>query len=325
MKSFEYTVPKSIDEAIRLLGRTGTDNRAFAGGTDLLTLMKADISSPDQLIDIKRLPDLPRGIENTGNMVMLGALTTLAEIEQSPLLAERYPLLCEAASLAATPQLRNRATIAGNLLQRPRCWYFRHRHLSCWLKGDDSCPAHNGDNSLHALFGHEHCCAVHPSDLATALLALDAMVQLVGPSGVRTLPLADLYALPQPERRQETILNEDELLLAITLPELPDNTRSVYLKAMDRKTWSFALVGVAALVTTEQNRITRARLALSGVAPIPWRATGFEQILQDKEPDAELFENAADEISVQAQALSQNAYKKSLLRQMICRALGKIT
>jgi xanthine dehydrogenase YagS FAD-binding subunit len=325
MKAFSYASPQSIDETLKLLGQTGSDNRALAGGTDLLTLMKANIAAPDQLIDIKRLSGLPRGIEQSGGAIALGALTTLSEIETSELLAERYPLLGQAAAQAATPQLRNMATLGGNLLQRPRCWYFRHPQLACWLKGGDSCPARDGQNSLHALFGQDNCCAVHPSDLAAALLALDADVQLCSPNGVRTLPLAEFYALPQPERRQETLIENDELLLAVILPAPPDGARSIYLKAMDRKIWSFALAGVAAVVALEQHRITHARLVLSGVAPVPWQVSAAEQVLLDHDISSSLFEQAAATALSGAQALQQNGYKKPLLHQLIQRALSTLT
>jgi xanthine dehydrogenase YagS FAD-binding subunit len=325
MKSFAYVSPQNLGETLKMLGQPGSDNRALAGGTDLLTLMKADITTPDLLVDIKRLDGLPRGIEQSGKAVALGALTTLSEIEHSELLAARYPLLCQAAAEAATPQLRNMATLGGNLLQRPRCWYFRHPRMSCWLKGGDTCPAQDGENALHALFASERCCAVHPSDLASALLALDADIQLCGPNGVRTLPLAEFYAPPQPERRRETVIEADELLLAVVLPALPDNARSVYLKAMDRKIWSFALAGVAAVIAREQNKITHARLVLSGVAPVPWQVTTAERMLLDNQAGDLLFVDAAETALSSARALDQNGYKIPLLRQLIKRALTTLT
>jgi xanthine dehydrogenase YagS FAD-binding subunit len=193
--------------------------------------------------------------------------------------------------------------------------------MSCWLKGGDTCPAQDGENALHALFASERCCAVHPSDLASALLALDADIQLCGPNGVRTLPLAEFYAPPQPERRRETVIEADELLLAVILPALPDNARSVYLKAMDRKIWSFALAGVAAVIAMEQNKITHARLVLSGVAPVPWQVTTAERMLMDNQAGDLLFVDAAETALSNARALDQNGYKIPLLRQLIKRAL----
>jgi xanthine dehydrogenase YagS FAD-binding subunit len=208
MKPFAYASAGSPEEALRLLAADGHPAgaaRALAGGTDLLTLMKADVVAPARLVDVKRA-GLPRGIVVRDGDVVIGALTTLAEIETSPVLAGGHAALVEAAGLAATPQLRNMATVAGNLLQRPRCWYFRHRHLACWLKGGDDCPAREGENQLHAILGGGPCYAVHPSDLAPALLALDAEVRLRGPDGERTLPVSGLFAPPAAERREETRL-----------------------------------------------------------------------------------------------------------------------
>ncbi|MGH2368327.1 MAG: FAD binding domain-containing protein, partial [Chloroflexota bacterium] len=249
MRPFEYASPASVEEAITLLGQDGDGAfrplarvQPLAGGTDLLTLMKADVAAPSRLVNVKRLDGLTGSIQETAAGLTLGSLTTLAEIETSATIKQRYPVLAEAASLAATPQLRNMATIGGNLLQRPRCWYFRNPRIQCWLKGGDDCPARDGENQFHALFGESPCVAVHPSDPASALLALDADVRLRGPSGERILPLAGFFAMPEEERRTETVLRRDELVVSIDVPSLPDGTRSTYLKAMDRKVWAFALV-----------------------------------------------------------------------------------
>jgi xanthine dehydrogenase YagS FAD-binding subunit len=329
MRPFEYASPRTVEEVIGLLGEDGHDEdggiRPLAGGTDLLTMMKADVAAPSRLVDIKRVSGLSGDVEETEQGLTLGALATLAEIETHPLIGERYPALSEAAALAATPQLRNMATIGGNLLQRPRCWYFRSPHFRCWLKGGDDCPARDGENQLHALFGANPCVAVHPSDLATALVALEAEVRLRGPDGERTLPIADFFALPTDERRTETVAASDELLLSVQLPAPPAGTRSTYLKAMDRKVWAFALVGVAAVMRTAGRRIDDARLVLGGVAPIPWRARAAEQALIGAEIGEELFARAADIALAEAQPLGHNAYKVPLARALVRRALASLT
>lgn len=329
MKPFDYTSPTQVDDAIALLAQDGGDAiRPLAGGTDLLTLIKADIATPDQLIDIKRLSDLPRGIEETQHGVTLGALTTLTEIETSPLIQQRYPMLAEAAAVAATPQLRNMATLGGNLLQRPRCWYFRSPHFHCWLKGGDECQARDGENQLHALFGDSPCVAVHPSDLAPTLVALDAQMQIRGRHGDRTLSIADFFALPAEERRTETTLGTDELLLSIQLPSLPNGNRSTYLKAMDRNVWAFALVGVAAMLRmggSDGRRIEDARLVLSGVAPVPWRAEAAEQALIGSEASPTVIAQATETALADAAPLQHNAYKVSLAKALIRRALTELS
>ncbi|MBA2557297.1 MAG: xanthine dehydrogenase family protein subunit M, partial [Chloroflexi bacterium] len=276
MKPFEYLRPESVNDAIGVLGEGADRARVLAGGTDLLTLMKGGLSSPERLVDIKRLPDLDDAIEShPEGGLRIGALATLARIEDHPLLRDEYRALSQAAGLAATPQLRNMATIGGNLLQRPRCWYFRSSHVDCWLKGGESCPAREGENQFHALFDESPCVAVHPSDPATALLALDAQVAVTGSEGERVVPLDAFFQLPTEDRRIETTLGPGEVVTSVNLPPASGN-RSVYLKAMDRKVWAFALVGIGVRLTVENGLIADARLALGGVAPIPWRAQRAE-------------------------------------------------
>jgi xanthine dehydrogenase YagS FAD-binding subunit len=344
MRPFTYVSAASITETLELLGQAGNgtqpgtdvsgpdiDTRLLAGGTDLLPLMKAHVAAPNRLVDIKRLDELPRGIradrlggnghgpESGG--ATLGALTTLSEIETSRLIQTRYTALAQAAALAATPQLRNMATLGGNLLQRPRCWYFRHELFHCWLKGGEECHAYDGQNEQHALFGGGPCYAAHPSDLPAALLALDAEVRLQGPAGERTVPLADFYALPEAARRQETRLTADELILSVRLPALPEGADSTYLKAMDRKVWAFALAGVAAMLQVLQGRIAAARLVLSGVAPIPWHVPAAETHLIGHTPSAALFAEAAEIALAGAEPLAHNGYKIPLARSLIEQAL----
>ncbi|HEX2034165.1 MAG TPA: FAD binding domain-containing protein [Chloroflexota bacterium] len=356
MRQFEYRRPRTVDEALALLAphgagtpdagaptpvvprgaaaqrATGDEVRPrplrgvqpLAGGTDLVTLMKADVATPSHLVDVKRLADLPRGIQEAASGLNLGALTTLAEIEQSGAVRQPYSALTEAAALAATPQLRNMATIGGNLLQRPRCWYFRHHLFQCWLKGGQDCPARDGENQFHALFGQGPCVAVHPSDPAAALMALQAQVQLRGQRGERRVSMDELFALPEADRRTETTLREDELLLSIHLPPFPAGTRSTYLKAMDRKVWAFALVGVAAVLRCSGRRIEEAHLVLSGVAPIPWRAAGAERLLTGAEAGDELFARAAEAAVAEATPLRRNGYKIPLARSLVRRALSSL-
>jgi xanthine dehydrogenase YagS FAD-binding subunit len=335
MRAFDYTDPRTVDEAIALLGQNGHDHERgmmplagvhpLAGGTDLLTLMKADVAAPSHLVNIKRLAELPSGIADTAQGLTLGTLTTLADIETHGVIKQHYPLLAQAAAVAATPQLRNMATLGGNLLQRPRCWYFRSRLLHCWLKGGTECPAHDGENQFHALFGGGPCYAVHPSDLAPALLALDAQVRLQGRGGTRTLPIAEFFSLPTEGRRHETGIGRNELLLSVLVPRLPEGTRSIYLKAMDRKVWAFAVVAVAAAVRLDGRRVADARLVLGGVAPIPWRASAAEQELLGAEANDALFARVAEAALSGAEPLQHNAYKVPLVKHLIQRALTTLT
>lgn len=319
MKPFDYDRPASLAQALAALAQ---DSRPLAGGTDLLTLMKADLEAPRRLVDVMAL--LPRAIEHGAGGAGIGAAATLADLELDAGVRSRYAALAEAAALAASPQLRNAATIGGNLLQRPRCWYFRNARIDCWLKGAERCPAREGENRAHALFGGGPCCAVHPSDPAAALLAFDAEARLAGRSGERWLALERLFALPQPARRSETVLGAQELLLELRLPAPPAGTRSTYLKAMDRKAWSFALAGVAAALAVSGGRITHARVVLSGVAPVPWRARAAERALAGAPAAEASFESAAAAALQDAVPLRHNGYKMTLVRALVRRALQEL-
>jgi xanthine dehydrogenase YagS FAD-binding subunit len=294
MRPFAYASPRSLADAIALLEEPANGTRPLAGGTDLLTLMKADLIAPSQLVDIKRLAELDDRIEDGPDGLTIGALATLAQLEDDPLVNALYPALVKSAALAATPQLRNMATIGGNLLQRPRCWYFRNPRVTCWLKGGTECLARGGENQRHALFDVSPCLAVHPSDPAVALLALDATVRLRSSRGERELPLATFFVPPTEERRTETAIAGDELIVSLHIPVPGDATRSTYLKAMDRKVWAFALFGVAAVIRMDGKRIEEARVALGGVAPIPWRAVEAERALTGAEASEAVIARTAE-------------------------------
>jgi xanthine dehydrogenase YagS FAD-binding subunit len=319
MRRFEYASPSAGDEALALLG---PESRPFAGGTDLLPLMKADVESPAMLVDVKRA--LEGGIREMSDGIRFGTLTTLAEIERSELVRDRLPALAEACALAATPQLRNMATLGGNLLQRPRCWYYRSPLVHCWLKGGDECQARDGENQQHAIFDLSPCVAVHPSDPPVALRLYGARVTLRGPSGERTLALDELLCPPTEERRTESTIGEDELVAWVDVPAPPAGTRSVYLKAMDRKVWAFALVSVAVSLRLEDDAILDARITLGGVANVPLRAEAAERALAGVSPGEDAFARAAEAALEGAQPLARSAYKLPLLHGLLTQALRQL-
>jgi len=320
MRPFEYSNPATLDAA---LGAIGPAARPLAGGTDLLTLLKADLVAPERLVNVKAL--LPRGIRAQPEGLEIGALTTLGEIENDRVVRDGYTALAQAAALAATPQIRNLATVGGNLLQRPRCWYFRNARIDCWLKGGADCPARDGENRNHAILGGGPCHAVHPSDIVPALLAFDAAVRLAGPRGERWIELEDFMRAPSDERRTETLLAPDELVVAVRLPPHPEPTRSVYLKAMDRKAWAFALAGVACALRFAGRKIAHARIVLSGVAPVPWRAADAERELLGREADPGRFAKAAEAALQGARPLRHNGYKVPLQKALVRKALDTLT
>jgi xanthine dehydrogenase YagS FAD-binding subunit len=323
MRSFEYATANGLEQAIALLGEGDGVVRPLAGGTDLLPLMKADVAQPRRLVDLKHLPELAAGIRETPDGVSIGALTTLSALASSPVLRSRFAAVAEAADLAATPQLRNMATLGGNLLQRPRCWYFRSAHFNCWLKGGEVCHALDGENQLHAMLGDSQCVATHPSDPPAALLAFDAQVTLSSSGGSRTLPLAEFFTLPNDEHRVENVLQPGEIVTAIHLPGAA-GARSTYLKAMNRKVWAFALVGAAAVVKLEGGEVRRARLVLNGVAPIPWRAHAAERVLEGSDLADETIANAAQAALADAHPLSKNGYKVRLAEGLIRQTLRSL-
>lgn len=320
MKSFEYLRAESISNASELIdGR----RRPLAGGTDLVPLLKDGLRNPDALVDIKRA-GLPSGISKHDDVVSIGALATLTDLERDGMLRELFPLLGEAATLTATRQLRNRATIGGNLLQASRCWYYRHPDLRCWLQGGEECFARNGRNERHAIMSKHPCVTVHPSDLAGCLLALDASVCLRSASGSRELPLNELLVVPTETERTLAKLGDDELLTEVRIPLPRGEIRSTYLKAMSRQAWSFALVGVAAVLTVERAGITRASVVLNGVAPKPLRlanpATNAAPL-----SSAALLESLGEQFERDAEPLAHNAYKIPLARALMAQAVDALS
>jgi xanthine dehydrogenase YagS FAD-binding subunit len=324
MRAFEHVSATSAEEALaELNAQRDGEARLIAGGTDLLTLMKADLVAPVRLIDLKPLAHL-RGIRQQPNgAIQIGALTTLADIERDAGIAGAFPMLIQAIRDAATPQLRAMATVGGNLLQQYRCWYYRDG-LNCWLAGGDECFARNGQNQYHAVFQNGPCAAAHPSDLAPALIALDAAVTIQGHSGERETLVEDLIAAPTNDRRVAHTLGQGEIITRINIPAPSPSARGVCLKAMDRQAWSFALASVAARLTLEGDTVREARVVLGGVANTPWRAREAEAALIGETITSELATRAAALAIQGASPLSLNGYKTRLARELTRRAILQV-
>ncbi len=324
MKLFDHVSAASAGEAAGLLAHAPTNEatapRIIAGGTDLLTLMKADILAPARLIDLKPARALRYLRFELDGTLRIGALATLADIERDAEVARRLPILPQSVRDAATPQLRAMATVGGNLLQRPRCWYFRG-DFSCWLKGGTDCYAWGGENKYHAILGESPCVAVHPSDLAPALIALGAEVVIEGAGGTCTLPVEQLFAAPTADERVEYRLQPGEVIVEIRVPAQPDGANGVYLKAMDRHGWAFALTSVAAQVALRDGKVEQARLVLGGVANVPWRVRDAEALLAGQALTPELAAQAAEAAVAGAHPLSHNGYKVPMVRELARRAL----
>jgi len=324
MTPFTYTRAAEPQQAVVELGLEPR-GKLLGGGTNLIDLMKMGVETPTRIIDINRMP-LARIEELPGGQgVRIGALARNSDVADHPLIAERYPVLREALLSGASPQLRNMATVGGNLLQRTRCPYFYDPTFpSCNKRQPGSgCGAIEGFNRSHAILGQSaQCIATHPSDMCVALAALDAAVQVRGPKGERRIPFADFHRLPGNTPDLETVLTHDEIVTAVDLPAKPAAKQSHYLKIRDRASYAFALVSVAAVLERgTDGRITTARLALGGVAHKPWRVPEAETILQGKSADEAAFRAAADALLAGAKGYRHNTFKIELARRTIVRAL----
>jgi len=323
MNRFSYLRAASVEEAVREVAGDPTA-RFIAGGTNLVDLMKYNVERPDRLIDITHLP--LNGIEETdGGGLKIGALVTNDEVAYDPRIQDRYPLLSSAIRAGASPQLRNAATTGGNLLQRTRCYYFYDTGTPCNKREPGSgCPAAFGRNRIHAILGtSEHCIATHPSDMAVAMAALEAIVHVAGPNGERTIPIAEFHRLPGDRPEIDNTLQHGEIITAVELPAQDFSRNHTYLKVRDRLSYAFALVSVAAALRLDGGTVTDARLALGGVAHKPWRVPDAEAMLRGKAPSPDLFGNVADRILAGAKGYEDNAFKIDLARRTIVRALSQ--
>jgi xanthine dehydrogenase YagS FAD-binding subunit len=318
MIPFSYQAVRSEQDAIAAALAGG---RYIAGGTTLIDLMREEVERPERLIDINRLP--LRDIRQSAGTLMIGALARMADVAAHPAVVQTQPLIVEALVEGASPQLRNVASIGGNLLQRVRCPYFRTLDAPCNKRTPGSgCAAIDGVNSGHAILGtSDHCVATHPSDLAVALVALDAVVHTRGPDGERSFPVEDLFRLPGATPHLEHTLTQGELIVAVQVPSGPYATRARYLKVRDRASYEFALVSVAAALQIENGVIRAARLAAGGVATKPWRLRASEAALVGRPPARSAWEDAAALATDGARPLSGNHFKVELLRRTIVRTL----
>lgn len=321
MINFQYSRAADVADAVRQLA-ADPGAKLIAGGTNLLDLMKANVERPARLIDISRLP--LRHIEETPDGgLRIGALTPNSDLAYHPLVEERYPILASAILAGASAQLRNMASVGGNLMQRTRCAYFYDTATPCNKRDPGSgCPAIGGVNRNHAILGiSESCIATHPSDMCVALAALDARVQVAGPDRERIIPLVDFHRLPGDTPHVDTNLGENEIITAIELPPRGFAQNYSYLKIRDRLSYAFALVSVAAALEIDGGRIEEARLALGGVAHKPWRDVEAEGALRRQAANETSFEQAARALLRSAQPHTHNAFKIELARRAIVRTL----
>jgi xanthine dehydrogenase YagS FAD-binding subunit len=324
VQPFEYQRVSDPQGAVTALA-SAEKAKFLAGGTNLVDLMKQQVETPGHLIDINRL-DLAKIEELPGGGLRLGALARNADTAEHPLVRDRYPLLAQAILAGASPQLRNLATNGGNLLQRTRCYYFYDpAYAQCnKRKPGSGCAALDGYNRIHAILGASpECIATHPSDMCVALAALAAVVRVRGPRGERSIPFAGFHRLPGSEPQRDTNLRPDELILSIDLPEGDYAEHSCYIKVRDRASYAFALVSAAAALELRESTIRSARLALGGVAHMPWRSEAAEKFLAGKPANEASYRGAADIILAQAKTYKHNAFKVQMAKETIVRAFSQ--
>ena len=317
MKTFTNANPKDIREAITMLARSNAS--IVGGGSDLLGMVKERLVSPDVLVNLKSIRGLDR-VETQSGKVKIGGLITLDALSHDAQIRKNYAVLAEAAESVGTPQIRNAGTLAGNVCQRPWCWYYRNG-FPCLKNGGDKCFSASGENQLHAIFGGGPSYIVHPSDTAPALVALDAEFHVSGPSGDRVIPAGQFFQLPRVDAARENVLAPDDILFAITLPAARSGVRSTYHKVLDREAWTHAVVSVAIVLDLDKQVCRSARVVLGGVAPIPWRLPKVEAMLAGQRITPELAAKAGEAAIEGARPLAKNKYKVPLTMNVVKRTL----
>jgi xanthine dehydrogenase YagS FAD-binding subunit len=319
MKQFQYVRPLTQQSVLDAINKPGT--KIIAGGTNLVDLMKRGVTAPDKLVDINHLP--LKGITATKTGLHIGALALNSVVSENNLVIEKQPLLSMALKAGASPQLRNMATVGGNMLQRTRCTYFYDLTMPCNKRNPGSgCGAMEGYNRMHAIFGASpQCIAVHPSDMCVGLAALDAVVVIAGRKGERRIPFTDFHRLPGDHPEMDHHLAKDELIVGVEIPDNNFAKNSYYLKVRDRQSYAFALVSVAAALDIDNGTIRKAHLAMGGVAHKPWRLFDAEKALVGKPVSVDSFNQAAQIAMTGAKAYEYNAFKLKLAPATITEAL----
>ncbi|MFC0601518.1 FAD binding domain-containing protein [Streptomyces palmae] len=324
MKSFGYQRAQRAQDAVAALAAT-PGACYLGGGTNLVDLMKLGVERPELLVDVSRLPHGTVDRTASGGL-MIGAAVRNSELAAEPVVRERYPVLSQALLAGASPQLRNAATIGGNLLQRTRCLYFQDIGKPCNKREPGTgCPARTGVHRELAVLGASpHCVATHPSDMAVALAALDAEVHVLGPDGQRTVPVTELHRLPGEHPERDTVLAHGDLITHVELGPVPEAVNSAYRKVRDRASYSFALVSVAAALEVLDGTVSRVRLAFGGVAAKPWRAYTAEERLLGGPATEAAFTTALEAELAPAEPLHDNAFKVPMLRNTAVRTLARL-
>ena len=322
MKAFTNANPRDLPHALTLIQQaqsSGQHASIAGGGSDLLGMIKERIEMPDLVVNLKSVKGLDQ-IASEKSGLKIGGLTTLDAITRHQAIRRQYTVLAEAAEVVATPQIRNVGTLAGNVAQRPWCWYYRNG-FPCFKAGGKQCFSINGENQFHAIFGGGPSFIVHPSDTAPALVALDAQFHVSSSKGNRTVTAADFFVLPRQNAAKENVLEPNEILSHIEIPSARPGTRSTYHKVMDREAWTHMIVSAAVVLEMDKDICRSARIVLGGVAPIPWRVPDAEKILTGQRITPELAAQAGEAAVAGATPLAKNAYKIPLTKNVVRRTV----
>lgn len=332
MNKFSFYDATSIEDALEQVNSTvsatiqpnASANASVlkAGGIDLLDLMKEGLSKPEKLVSIQNIQGLDVIEYNEKKGLRLGSNVTLSEISSNAQIKAYYFALHQSASQAATPQIRNMATLGGNLAQRTRCWYFRSKYHECYRKGSSTCFAQIGENEYHAILGNQDCASVHSSSLATALMAFDAVIEITGKDGkVKLVSINDFFVNPEVDRTKENILEANEIITAVILPKIKENVKSHYLKMGERESHDWPLAEVAVVLELNGEKCKKASIVLGAAAPVPIHSTAAEEAIKGNDVNEEIAKAAGIAAMTDATPLSQNAYKVPIFETIIKRAI----
>lgn len=320
MEKFSYVNATNLEQVTSLLSDSGWGEvMVIAGGTDLLSELKEYVETPKTLVNLKTLPGMD-SISADATGLKIGALATVADIAAHPTIQHHYTVLAQAAASVATPQIRNVGTLGGNLCQRPRCWYYRDETVNCLKKGGELCFAVEGLSKYHAILGGDPVYIVHPSDIAPALIALGATIKIVGPEGEKTMAVEEFFTLPATDPFRENVLQPNEIVVEVQVPQPKPHTKSHYLKAREKGAPDFALASVAGVFEMSGSTCQTASIVLGGVAPAPWRSKEAEAALTGKMLSEPVSKQAGADAVKDAQPLNDNEYKVLLTQNLISRA-----
>ncbi|MEE9392363.1 MAG: FAD binding domain-containing protein [Planctomycetota bacterium] len=320
MKAFKMAQPKTLAGAHSVLKGSFDSTKIMAGGTDLIAMMKDGAAAPDLVVNVKGVEKM-RWMEKTDRGLEIGALITMTELAELEGVSKDYPAIRATILRSATPQVRNAATIAGNLCQRPRCVYFRHESYSCLKNGGKTCPAKEGAHENHAIFNNDLCNAPHVSNLAPVFIAYEAEIDIAGPKGTRTVKAEEFFTGPEKQVMAENILKADEVVTAIILPKNSARKNSAYVEARQKQSYDWALTGATVAIELDGDKVKSSRIVLSAIAPTPLRRRDLEKMIEGKRLTESRIKDVAEAAVKNATPLRDNAYKTIMLKAVLSRAM----